>query len=61
MPGGFEAEQIFYLFRMILGSGKQIIGFDLNEVSSGDHIGEGIDAITGARVLFKLCNLMVAE
>ena len=61
VPGGFEAEQIFYLFRMILGSGKQIIGFDLNEVSSGDHIGEGIDAITGARVLFKLCNLMVAE
>lgn len=61
VPGGFEAEQIFYLFRMIQASGRQIIGFDLNEVSSGDHIGEGIDAITGARVLFKLCNLMVAE
>jgi agmatinase len=61
VPGGFEAEQIFYLFRMIQNSGRQIIGFDLNEVSSGDHIGEGIDAITGARVLFKLCNLMVAE
>ena len=61
VPGGFEAEQIFYLFRMIQSSGRQIIGFDLNEVSSGDHIGEGIDAITGARVLFKLCNLMVAE
>ena len=60
VPGGFETEQIFYLFRMILASGKQIIGFDLNEVSSGDHSGDGIDAIVGARVLFKLCNIMVA-
>lgn len=60
VPGGFETEQIFYLFRMILASGKEIIGFDLNEVSSGDHSGDGIDAIVGARVLFKLCNIMVA-
>jgi agmatinase len=60
VPGGFEAEQIFYLFKLIHNSGRQIIGFDLNEVSGGDHIGDGIDAITGARVLFKLCNFMVA-
>jgi agmatinase len=60
VPGGFEAEQIFYLFRMLHASGKQIIGFDLNEVSSGDQKGDGIDAIVGARVLFKLCNFMVA-
>ena len=61
VPGGFETEQIFYLFRMIRASGRQIIGFDLNEVSNGDHIGDGIDAIVGARVLFKLCNFMVAD
>ncbi len=60
VPGGFEAEQIFYLFRLLHESGKQLIGFDLNEVSSGSHTGDGIDAITGARVLFKLCNFMVA-
>ncbi len=60
VPGGFEAEQIFYLFRMLLASGKQIIGFDLNEVSNGDHTGDSIDAIVGARMLFKLCNMMVA-
>lgn len=60
VPGGFEAEQIFYLFRMLHESGREIIGFDLNEVSGGDHIGDGIDAIVGARVLFKLCNFMVA-
>lgn len=60
VPGGFEAEQIFYLFRMLHETGREIIGFDLNEVSGGDHIGDGIDAIVGARVLFKLCNFMVA-
>jgi len=60
VPGGFEAEQVFYLFRMLHASGRQIIGFDLNEVSAGDHRGDSIDAITGARILFKLCNFMVA-
>ena len=60
VPGGFEMDQIFYLFKMLHSSGRQIIGFDLNEVSNGEHIGEGIDAIVGARVLFKLCNFMVA-
>ena len=59
VPGGFEAEQVFYLFRQLKASGRQLIGFDLNEVSSGNHSGDGIDAITGARVLYKLCNFMV--
>lgn len=60
VPGGFETEQIFYLVKMLHESGREIIGFDLNEVSSGEHIGDGIDAIVGARILFKLCNFMVA-
>ena len=60
VPGGFETDQIFYLFKMLKQSGREIIGFDLNEVSSGFHSGDGIDAIVGARVLFKLCNFMVA-
>ncbi|PQJ11468.1 agmatinase [Flavipsychrobacter stenotrophus] len=59
VPGGFETEQIFYLFKMLHQSGKEIIGFDLNEVSNGFTHGDGIDAIVGARVLFKLCNYMV--
>ncbi len=59
VPGGFEAEQIFYLFRQLKLSGREMIGFDVNEVSSGNHSGDGIDAITGARVLYKLCNFMV--
>jgi agmatinase len=60
VPGGFEAEQIFYLFRLLHESGKELIGFDLNEVSSGHVPGDSIDAIVGARVLFKMCNFMVA-
>ncbi len=61
VPGGFESEQIFYLFKMIRESGKKIIGFDLNEVSAGDQIGDCIDTIVAARVLYKLCNLMVDQ
>ncbi len=60
VPGGFDTDQIFYLFRLLHQSGRKVIGFDLNEVSSGNHAGDGIDAIIGARVLYKLCNYMVA-
>ncbi len=57
VQGGFETEQIFYLFKKVLQSGRQLIGFDLNEVGvSADEWDENV----GARVLFKLCNMMVA-
>ena len=57
VQGGFEAEQIFYLFKKLLQSGRRILGFDLNEVGiSANEWDENV----GARVLFKLCNLMVA-
>ncbi len=55
--GGFEAEQIFYLFKKVLQSGRQFIGFDLNEVGISSN---QWDENVGARVLFKLCNLLVA-
>ncbi len=58
VQGGFETEQIFYLFKKVLQSGRKLIGFDLNEV--GISANEW-DANVGARVLFKLCNLMVAD
>ena len=58
VQGGFEAEQIFYLFKKVLQSGRKLIGFDLNEVGiSANEWDENV----GARVLFKLCNLMVAD
>jgi agmatinase len=59
VPGGFEAEQVVYLFRQLKKSGRTIIGFDLNEVSCGVHAGDGIDAIVGARMLYKLCNFLL--
>jgi agmatinase len=58
VQGGFEAEQVFYIFNTIRKKGKQIIGFDLSEVSTSEN---GWDANVGARVLFKLCNLLVAS
>jgi agmatinase len=58
VQGGFETEEVFYLFNKILKSGKRIIGFDLSEVSTSENCW---DANVGARVLFKLCNLMVAS
>lgn len=57
VQGGFEAEQVFYLFKRVLQSGRKLVGFDLNEVGvSRDEWDENV----GARCLFKLCNLMVA-
>lgn len=58
VQGGFESEQVHYLFKRIQQSGRQIIGFDLNEtgVSESDW-----DANVAARILFKLCNLLVAS
>jgi len=58
VPGGFEAEQIYYLFKRVLASGRQLIGFDLNEVSTSH---DEWDANVGARVLFKLCNLLISS
>ena len=58
VQGGFETEQIYYLFKKILKSGKKFIGFDLNEVGISSN---EWDENVGARILFKLCNLMVAE
>jgi agmatinase len=56
VPGGFESEQVFYLFKKILESGRKLVGFDLVEVGvSRTEWDENV----GARCLFKLCNMMV--
>jgi len=61
VPGGFEVEQVFYLFKQMHAAGKEIIGFDLNEVSSGSHGHDCIDPIVGARILYKMCNYLMAQ
>jgi agmatinase len=58
VQGGFETEQVFYLFKKLTDSGRKFIGFDLNEVGvSHDEWDENV----GARCLFKMCNLLVAS
>ena len=52
VAGGLEYHQAVYLLSELSRSGKQIIGFDLNEVSPGE---DEWDANVGARLLFKLC------
>lgn len=58
VQGGFETQQLYYLFRKIMESGRLLIGFDLNEVGISPN---EWDENVGARVLFKLCNLMIAS
>ena len=57
VQGGFETDQVFYLFKKLMQSGRHLVGFDLNEVGiSQDEWDENV----GARCLFQLCNMLVA-
>lgn len=56
VPGGLSYEQAIFLLQQIVESGREIIGFDLCEVAG---TGNEWDGNIGARVLYKLCNLMI--
>jgi agmatinase len=58
VQGGFETEQVIYLCKKILQTGRKLIAFDLNEVGISTN---EWDENVGARVLFKLCNLLVSS
>jgi agmatinase len=58
VQGGFEMDQVFYLIKKIVQSGRRFIGFDLDEIGVGET---DWDANVGARILWKLCNLLVAS
>lgn len=64
VPGGLSLDQIFYLFFQLRQNGRKVIGFDLNEVSTGglplEEANEW-DGNVGARVLYKLCGWMVTS
>lgn len=50
VPGGLSFRDLCTLLRVLVESGRTVVGFDVNEVA-----GEGEwDAIVGARVLYKL-------
>lgn len=53
VPGGLELEQTYCLFRELVKSGRKIIGYDLCEVGNAEW-----DGNVGARVVYKLANLM---
>ncbi len=55
VPGGLSFREAVYLLAAVVDSGREIVGFDLCEVSPSQE-GEW-DANVGARVLYKLCNL----
>lgn len=59
VPGGLSIDQVFYLFNEIHKSGRQIVAFDLNEVSTGGEEEAEWDGNVGARVLYKLCGWLV--
>lgn len=59
VPGGLDFNQALYLIEMIVKSGKQIIGFDLCEVSpNGNNANDEWDGNVGARLAYKLANFM---
>lgn len=60
VAGGLEFEQAVYLIEQVARSGRTIIGCDLNEVAPGAD-GNEWDANVGARMLFRMCNLMAVS
>ena len=55
--GGFEIEQVEYLIKKVIESGRKFIGFDLDEIAIGES---NFDANVGARILWRLCNMLMA-
>jgi len=57
VPGGLSFNQAVYLLESVARSGRRIIGFDVVEVVPRPE--SRIDAIVGARILYKLCGLAI--
>lgn len=56
VPGGLDYQQLMHLMKVLVTSGRKLIGFDLVEVAPGNNGGEW-DANVGARVLYRIANL----
>jgi agmatinase len=59
VPGGASFNQAAWLLRSVVDSGRRIVGFDVCEVAPNPA--SAIDAIVGARMLFKLCGQTLRE
>ncbi len=58
VAGGLDFNQAIYLIQTLVKSGKKIIGFDLCEVAPSKVNEDQWDGNIGARLLYKLTNLM---
>ena len=57
VPGGLSYAQAVFLLSEVVDSGREIVGFDLCEVSPHPSRESEWDANVGARILYKMCNL----
>lgn len=55
VPGGLEFQQVTFLLRQIVESGRKIVGADLVEVAPAPKKDNEWDGNVGARMLFQLC------
>jgi len=58
VPGGLDFDEACYMLEQLAASGREIIGFDLCEVSPAED-GNEWDANVGARLLYKLCGALL--
>ena len=58
VPGGLQFSEAVHLIHAVVASGRELVGFDLNEVSPDAGNGDW-DANVGARLLYKLSNLLL--
>jgi agmatinase len=58
VQGGMETEQVFYLVKRVIESGRRLLGFDLCEIGVSTN---EWDENVGARVVFRLCHYLVAS
>lgn len=58
VPGGLSFDEACYMLEQLARSGRQVIGFDLCEVTPGEG-GDEWDANVGARLLYKLCGTLL--
>ncbi len=59
VPGGMSFNEAVYLLERVVESGRKIISFDVVEVTPSQV--ERIDAIVGARILYKLCGVAIVS
>jgi agmatinase len=59
VPGGLGWNEALFLLAAVAQSGRRLVGFDLCEVAPGGEDG-GIDAVVGARLVYKLAGWMLA-